>query len=107
MFPKITTVSQAKAIVEHAAKHPVAGFDEHDNVCINGDRYGHYHVYALNDDDNDWCIAHYVYGGNYGRGASKKEALLKFIENNPNIKERVVELKKQRRKAAAIVEKYK
>lgn len=105
--PKITTLRQAQAIVDRAAKYPVAGFDEHGNVYINGDRYGAYHVYALNGSDDDWCIAHYVYGGNYGRGTSKKEALLKFIENNPSIKERVVELKKWRKKAAAIVDKYK
>jgi len=106
-FPKITTLRQAKAIVEGAANTPLAGFNEHGNVCINGNEYGGYHVYALNGDANDWCIAHYVYGGCYGRGASKKEALLNFIERNPKIKEQVIELKKWRKRAIAIVEKYK
>jgi hypothetical protein len=104
MLPKITTLRQAKAIVEHAAKFPLVGFDEHGNVCLNGYRIGHFHAYDLND--GDWCIAHYVYGGDYGRGASRKEALLSFLENNPKIKEQVIELKKWRKKAQAIVEKY-
>jgi hypothetical protein len=29
MLPKITSLRQAKAIVELAAVHPIAGFDEH------------------------------------------------------------------------------
>ena len=103
MLPKITTLRQAKAIVERAAKCPIVGFDEHGNICINGDRLGHFHAYEL---DDGWCIAHYVYGGNYGRGASRKEALLAFLENNPKIKEQAIELKKWRKKAQAIVEKY-
>ena len=103
MLPKITKLSQAQAIVDHAAKYPLVGFDEHGNICVNGDRLGHFYAYEL---ENGWCIAHYVYGGDYGRGASKKEALLAFIENNQKTKQHIIELKQWRKKAQAIVEKY-
>ena len=105
MVPKIKTLGQAKAIVAHAEKNSIAGFDEHWNVTFNGDRYGH--LYAYDMQDGTWIITHYVSCGIYGKGNSRKEALLDFINNNPKIKERVLELKKLRKQAAAIVEKYK
>jgi hypothetical protein len=104
MLPKIASLRQAKAIVERAVVHPIAGFDEHGNVAFNGDRYGHLYAYKMND--GTWIITHYVSCGIYGKGASRKEALLDFIEQNPKIKEYVIGLKKWRKKAAAIVEKY-
>lgn len=105
MLPKIKTLAQAKAIVANAEKHPIVGFDEHGNVSINGNRYGH--LYAQDIQDGTWIITHYVSCGLYGKGNSRKEALLDFINNNPKIKEQVLELKKWRKQAAAIVEKYK
>lgn len=105
MLPKIKTLTQAKAIVATAEKHPIAGFDEHGNVAFNGDRYGH--LYAYDMQDGTWIITHYVSCGIYGKGNSRKEALLDFINANPKIKEHVLGLKKQRKQAATIVERYK
>lgn len=100
---KIKSVEQAKAIVERAQHVAVAGFDEHGNVAFNGDRYGA--LYAYNMQDGSWIITHYVSCGVYGQGASRKEALLDFINRNPKLKERVIELKNTRKRAAAIVDK--
>lgn len=102
-------LSHARAIYQHSQKTPLIQifgekgdeFGRTANVYFDGDHCG----YGLmgNADGTEWWVAHFVYGGSYAEGATKKEAVLAFAEKRlPWIKERA----KSRKLAAKIVAKY-
>lgn len=102
-------LSHARAIYQQSQKTPLIQifgergneFGRTANVYFDGDHCG----FGLqgNADGTEWWVAHYVYGGSYAEGATKKEAALAFANKRlPWLKERA----KSRKLAAKIVEKY-